>query len=62
MTCGFFSAENTVDISMSFPLPYLSNFSFIYEGKRTFSDLSMLEKYTTLSAKTMLHTVHIIER
>lgn len=59
---AFLSAENIVDISMSFLLPSLSNLSLIYERKRTFSDLSMLGKYTTLTAKIILHTVHIIER
>lgn len=47
---------------MYFPFLFLSNLSFIYEKKGgVFSDLSMVGKYTTLSAKIILHIVHIIE-
>lgn len=48
---------------MYFPFLFLSNLSFIYEkkGGGVFSDLSMVGKYTTSSAKIILHIVHIIE-
>lgn len=58
---GFLKCLKHIDIYMYFPFLSISNL-FIYERKRTMSDLSLIGKYIISSAKITLPIVHIIER